>query len=193
MPEFIVRARKASTDAQQFLAAVGAGAHVEYLAQMIVSALFISKGHRQDTRLSLVLEDSADYSRSITLDGAVLGDLGGTTEAALLQLIANGLQLGRSLGKEESIVTAAGLMVTAISFEHLVKAKLETHAVFLLDPKGEDIRTAEIRGCCVPVDGSYSHAKKDLQVHAAPGRLQDFAGTGDAAGLPVHQYHPERA
>lgn len=150
MPEFIVRARKASTDAQQFLAAVGAGAHVEYLAQMIVSALFISKGHRQDTRLSLVLEDSADYSRSITLDGAVLGDLGGTTEAALLQLIANGLQLGRSLGKAESIATAAGLMVTAISFEHLVKAKLEAHAVFLLDPKGEDIRTAEI-----PVDAVF--------------------------------------
>ena len=150
MPEFIVRARAASTDPAHFLASVGTGAHVEYLAQIIVSALMISKGHREDTTLSLVLEDSLDFSRCLTLEGAQLGDLGGTTEAALLKVIADSLHLAKGLSKEASITTPIGVRATAISFEHLVKAKVEDQQVFLLDPKGDDIRTVDI-----PVDAVF--------------------------------------
>ena len=123
MREFIVRARKAPVDADKFLAAVGSGAHVEYLAQMIVNALFIAKGHRRDTTLTLVLEDSADYSRALIMQGSSLGSLSGMNESALLNTCATALRAGRRLGKETSLVCDDGIVVTAISFEHLVKEK----------------------------------------------------------------------
>jgi len=150
MPEFIVRARAASTDPEAFLASVGTGAHVEYLAHMITNALMVSKGHRDDTTLHLVLEDSEDFSRCISLRGEQLGDLGGTTEGALLRVLATALRLGRGLAKEASVTTSTGVVVTAISFEHLVKARVVDRTVYLLDTKGEDIRQAEM-----PVDAVF--------------------------------------
>lgn len=150
MPEFVIRAHGASTDPQKFLASTGEGAHVEYLAQIVVSALLISKGHRDDTILHLVIEESADYSRCVTFDGANLGQLGGTTESALLALIASALRQGQGLAKEAECVTAEGLRVQAISFERLIKLLQTNRAVYLLDPRGEDIRTAE-----VPVDAVF--------------------------------------
>ena len=97
-----------------------------------------------------MLEDSLDFSRCLTLQGAQLGNLGGTTEAALLKVIADSLQLAKGLSKEASITTPIGVCATAISFEHLVKAKVEDRQVFLLDPKGDDIRTVDI-----PVDAVF--------------------------------------
>lgn len=144
MPEFVIRAHGASTDPQRFLASVGEGAHVEYLAQIIISTLMISKGHRDDTILHLVLEESADYSRCITLDGAHLGHLGGTTEAALLALIAAALGRAQGLAKEAQCVTPEGVRVQAISFERLVKHLQASHQVYLLDRRGEDIRSVQM-------------------------------------------------
>jgi tRNA (pseudouridine54-N1)-methyltransferase len=144
VPEFIVRARAASTDPATFMASVGSGAHVEYLAHMITNALMVSKGHREDTTLHLVLEDSDDFSRCISLQGEQLGDLGGTTEAALLNVIKTALQYGQGLAKEASVLTPSGVKVTAISFEHLVKARVAEGPVYVLDPKGEDIREAQL-------------------------------------------------
>ena len=144
MPEFIVRARAASTDPAAFLASVGTGAHVEYLAHMMTNALMVSKGHREDTTLHLVLEDSEDFSRCISLQGDRFGDLGGTTEAALLNVIKIALQYGQGLAKEASVLTPAGVKVTAISFEHLVKGRVAEGPVYMLDPKGEDIREAQV-------------------------------------------------
>ena len=140
MREFIVRARKAPVDAGRFLASVGSGAHVEYFAQMIVNALFISKGHREDTTLTLVLEDSADYSRALTMQGSTLGDLSGMDEGSMLATCARALQAGSSLEKEASLVCENGIVVQAISFEHMVKEKALTRPVYLLDRKGLDIR-----------------------------------------------------
>ena len=140
MAEFIVRARKAPTDARLFMEAVGTGAHVEYLSQIITNCLFISKGHREDTSLTLVLENSNDFSRAISLHGHSLGSLTELTESGLLSVLADCLRSTIKLGKEERLVLDNGIEVQAISFEHLVKSRLETHTVYLLDKKGEDIR-----------------------------------------------------
>ena len=144
MREFIIRARKAPVDADKFLDSVGHGAHVEYLAQIILNALFVSKGHREDTILTLVLEDSSDYSRAITFAGDAIGSLGGLTESALLSTCASALRAGKALGKEEEVLCENGVTVTAISFERLVKQKAEKGAVYMLDRKGGDIREAPL-------------------------------------------------
>ena len=141
MPEYVVRARKAPTDAGLFMKAIGSGAHVEYLAQIMINCLFISKGHREDTILTLVLEDSRDYSRALSFEGGKLGSFGDLTEAGMLRTVADCLTLASKLRKEEIITQENGIAVQAISFEHLVKARLESRAVYILDKKGTDIRS----------------------------------------------------
>lgn len=145
MPEFIVRAHAAPTNPGQFLAATGQGAHVEYLAQIVINTLFVSKGHRADVTLTLVLENSQDYSRTLFLAGEHLGDVGGQTESAVLAVIAEALATGAGLTKGASRVSPRGITVSALSFEHLVKQRLsEGKVVCLLDRKGKDIRAAEL-------------------------------------------------
>jgi len=146
MREFIVRARKVPVDADRFLASVGSVAHVEYLAHIIINALFISKGHREDTSLTLVLEDSADFSRALTMQGNSLGSLSGMNEGALLNTCATALRAGKSLQKEASVICDDGIIVKAISFEHLVKEKALQQEVYILDRKGDDIRETGVFG-----------------------------------------------
>ena len=138
--DFIVRAHSAPTDAVRFLGQVGAGAHVEYLAQIVIAGLFVSKGHRADVALTLVLEHSPDFSRAITLSGASLGSLDGLTEAAILEALAASLHAARDLAKEQSISLDNGIRVASISFERLAKQYLAAGSVFLLDKKGSDLR-----------------------------------------------------
>lgn len=144
MAEYIIRARKAPTDPQKFLAAIGTGAHVEYLAQIVVNTLFVSKGHRRDTTLTLVLEDAKDYSKAIFLNGADLGSIIDMSESGILSLLSACLKSAIGLGKEEILGLDNGIEVQAISFEHLVKKRLETQPVFLLDKKSEDIRCCQL-------------------------------------------------
>jgi tRNA (pseudouridine54-N1)-methyltransferase len=144
MVEFIVRARAAPTDAARFRAAIGAGLGVEYLADIIRHSLFLGQGHRESTRLSLVLEKSQDFSRVVEITGSRLGSLGNIHEAALLAAVADALEAGSRLGKEESVVDDRGIAVKATSFEHLVKARAQEQSVFLLDAKGADIRETEL-------------------------------------------------
>ena len=137
--EFIVRARSVPTDADAFLSRIGKGRGVEYLADIIRHALFISQGHREDVQLDLVLEKSRDFSRVLAISGVSLGSLGDIHETALLDAVADALRTGRGLDKHESVVDERGIRVTAMSFEQLVRQKAETLPVYLLDPGGEDM------------------------------------------------------
>ena len=128
----------------RFRREVGAGAHVEYLAQIIINSLFVSKGHRPDTALTLVLENASDYSRAITLSGDSLGDLGPITEAHILDCLAECLTEAEGLAKEASVNSRRGMILRAISFEHLVKGCLAEAPVYLLDRKGTDIRSVDL-------------------------------------------------
>ena len=138
MREFLIRARKAPVDPDRFLRNVGENSHVEYLAQVMQHALLVSQGHRADTRLTLVLENSADFSRAITIDGANLGSLAGWDEGALVDFIASVLGRGRSLGKGQEASYIDGVTISATSFEYLIRNHERVLAV--LDPKGNDIR-----------------------------------------------------
>lgn len=135
--EFVVRCRKTPVEPQQFLAALGLGAHVEFIPAMIVNALFVANGHRDDTRLHLVLEKSADFSRILTFDGGILGDLGGLTEAALLKSCSDALSKGRALAKDESREAGNGIWISGKSFERLLDELTEDRPGYLLDPKGQ--------------------------------------------------------
>ncbi|MEO2177557.1 MAG: tRNA (pseudouridine(54)-N(1))-methyltransferase TrmY, partial [bacterium] len=66
------------------------------------------------------------------------------TEAGMLKVIVESLAGTANLSKEASVSLDNGIEVQAISFEHLVKLRLEAHPVYLLDKKGEDIRSVPL-------------------------------------------------
>lgn len=140
MIEFIVRARRAPVTGSALLAAMGQGEGVEYLAQIVVNGLFVSKGHRQDAKVTLVLEKSADYSRAVTLSGGSLGSLAGLHERAILEAIASALDAAQGLAKDASVTDARGLIIRAVSFERLVKETAAERPVYVMSRKGQDIR-----------------------------------------------------
>lgn len=144
MIEFVVRARKAPTDASKFLGEAGREAHVEYLTQILVNTLFVSKGHREDVCLTYVFEGSADFSRAISFRGDTIGMIGDQTEKGLLQLFARCLAAGAGLAKDAATTTDQGILISAISFERLVKRYQETRPVYVLDKKGSDVRQVEL-------------------------------------------------
>lgn len=144
MNEFIVRARSTPVDADRFLAQIGQGDGIEYLADIVRHCLFVSQGHRDDVILNLVLEKSQDYSRIVSISGETLGSLADIHEKSLLEAIADALRASDRLGKHESTTDARGIRVTAKSFEQMVREKAEETTVFLLDPEGADVRSNDV-------------------------------------------------
>ncbi len=150
MTEFLLRAHSAPVNPQAFLESAGGASHVEFLAQVMINTLFVSQSHREDVVLTLVLEGSQDFSRTLSIRGDRLGDIGAMTEQSCLDLLADALHAGQGLGKEEEAVADSGITVAAISFERLLKARLATTRVFLLDKKGDDVRAVDL-----PADGCF--------------------------------------
>ena len=140
MIEFIVRARGAPVLADRFREAIGSGVGLEYLADIVRHAIFVSKGHRENTKVTLVLEKSSMYSRILELDGASLGSLPALHEDAILKVLGDALSISESLTKDESVSDERGIKVTATSFEQLVKLRAENQVVYVLEPSGSDIR-----------------------------------------------------
>ena len=137
LPSFVVRCHSAPVESKRFLASIGNPGHVEFIAGIITNALFISKGHRRDTRLYLVMEDSEDYSRTLLIDGSRMGNLGGLHEYALLSACAVALEEASQLHKGQMITAVNGIEVQAISFEWLVKRLAAEGSCYLLDHKGD--------------------------------------------------------
>ncbi len=135
-----MRCRNAPVTKAAFNAAIGDGQGVEYLAEILRNALFVSQGHRDDAVLTLVLEKSADFSRAVSLRGDQLGSVQDLHEAGLLAFIADSLAAGEGLAKEAETTAANGAVIQATSFEKLVKMRTESSTVFVLSPKGDDIR-----------------------------------------------------
>jgi tRNA (pseudouridine54-N1)-methyltransferase len=146
MRTFVLRARTAPTDSQKLLASVGKEAHTEILAHTLMNAIFVAQSHRADVIVHLVLEDSKDYSRTISFHSNDMRDIGGFHEQALLGKVARALDLSRGMGKEESRLVESGITVRTISFEKLVKELAADHQLFVMDKKGAPLRGRVIAG-----------------------------------------------
>ena len=144
MRTFVVRARSTPTDSQQLLAEVGKESHTEILAHTLMNAIFVAQSHRPDVVVHLVLESTPDFTRTLSFHANDLRDVGGFHEQALLGKIARALDASRGMGKEESRNVEPGITVRTIGFEKLVKELAENHQLFVLDRKGEGIRSKPI-------------------------------------------------
>ena len=142
MRSFVLRARAAPTDAQRLLAGVGGEVHAEILAHTLMNAFFVAQSHREGVVVYLVLESTADYSRTLRFEGGAISGLGGFHEQAWLTKIARALEASRGMGKDERRAVEPGLEVRTQSFERLVAELAPDHALFVMDRKGRPIAEA---------------------------------------------------
>ena len=126
--------------ANRFREAIGSGVGIEYLADIVRHSIFVSKGHRENTKVTLVLEKSPLYSSVLELDGSTLGSLPDLHENALLKVVSDALSVSEGLAKDESVCDVRGIKVTATSFEQLVKSRAVNQQVYVLEPSGLDVR-----------------------------------------------------
>lgn len=143
MRTFVLRARAAPTDSAKLLASVGGDAHPEVLAHTLMNAIFVAKSHRPDVVVYLVLESTADFSRTIRFDVNDMHELTGFNEGALLGKVAKALDASRGMAKEESRSVESGVEVQTTSFERLVQLLAVDHQLHVLDRKGSPIGATE--------------------------------------------------
>ncbi len=146
MRTFVLRARAAPTDSQKLLASVGKEAHTEILAHTLMNAIFVAQSHRADVVVYLVLESTADFSRTIRFEPDAMHDIGGFDERALLGQSANAREVSRGMGKEEARPVESGVTVRTVAFERLVQELAEDHQLFVLDRMGTSIREQAFDG-----------------------------------------------
>lgn len=139
MRTFVLRARAAPTDSVRLMAGVGGEAHTEILAHVLMNAIFVAQSHRDDVVAYLVLESTADYSRTVRFEPRAMHELGGFDERALLGKVAKALDASRGMGKEELRPVESGVTVQTISFERLVQQLSADHQLFVLDRKGTPV------------------------------------------------------
>lgn len=144
MRTFILRARQGSTRWQDWQKRIGGKTHAEIIAHCIMNAFFVANGFREDVVVHLILDSTPDFPRTIQLSGNNGLSFTGFHEEAILGVIENALKVGEHLEKNETCSVAPGLQISAFGFEKLLNPLVETAAVYLLDPKGEEIRTTAL-------------------------------------------------
>jgi tRNA (pseudouridine54-N1)-methyltransferase len=139
MRTFVMRARAAPVDSARLLAAVGKEAHTEILAHTLMNGIFVAQSHRDDVVVYLVLESTADFSRTIRFEANAMHDIGGFDERALLGKVAKALDASVGMGKEQARPVESGVTVRTVAFERLVQELAEDHQLFVMDRKGTPI------------------------------------------------------
>jgi tRNA (pseudouridine54-N1)-methyltransferase len=141
MRTFIIRARKGTTRWERVKSSIGGREHLEVVAHAIMNAFFVSNGFRDNVEIYIVLDSSEDFPRTIKLSSDDGLSITGFHEEAALDLIEKALKDSQGLQKDETRVIAPGIQISGFGFEKLVRQLLETRSVYLLQPKGDDIRT----------------------------------------------------
>lgn len=140
MRTFIIRARKGSTNWEKVRSSIGTKEHFEVVAHSVINAFFISNGFRSEVEVYIVLDSSEDFPRTIKLSGNDGLSIAGFHEDAVLELVEKALKESLGLKKDETKMIAPGLQISGFGFERLVGDLLKTRQVYLLEPKGDDIR-----------------------------------------------------
>lgn len=144
MRTFVIRARSGSTQPERLKSQIGAKGHLEVVAHSIANAFFLSNGFREDAEVYIILESTPDYPRTIQLSAAEGLSLAGFHEQAILDALEHALSYGLGMQKDETRAVSAGIRISAFGFERLMQNLLPTRPIYLLEKKGQDIRTAEI-------------------------------------------------
>lgn len=143
MRTFVIRARKGTVSADKVFSQVGSGAHFEIIAHTLMNAFYFSNGMRRDVEVYVVLDSAADFPRTIKFASNEELSFPGFNEHAILQVVASTLEKGNRIQKGEMQKIAPGIQIFGYGFETLMQKLQDENTVYLLDKKGEDVRSVQ--------------------------------------------------
>ena len=144
MRTFIIRARKGTTRWDKLRSQVGSQDHIEVIAHTVMNAFFIASGFREDVELYIVLESTEDFPRTLKLSANEGLSLAGFHEEAVISLMEHALKKSQHLEKNQTQQIAPGVQISGFGFEKLVQRLLPERTLYLLEPKGENIRDIDL-------------------------------------------------
>lgn len=145
MRTFILRARKGTVRADKVFSQVGTGEHMEIIAHILANAFYVSNGMRPDVEVCVVLDSTPDFPRTLKFSSNNGLSFPGFHEQAFLEVISSALARGHKVTKGSIQTIDAGIEICGFGFDTLMKGLQEHSPVYLLDKKGEDIRTTNIQ------------------------------------------------
>ncbi len=143
MRTFILRARKGSTQPDKIRQQVGGKHHFEVILHSVMNAFFVASSFREDVEVFIVLDSSLDFPKTIYLQSARGLSIAGFHEQAILSLIEHALLKSQKISQGAMINIAPGVDVLGYGFEKLVAMLMTERTLYILEPKGEDIRNVE--------------------------------------------------
>src|SRR3990167_3718334 len=141
MRTFVIRARKGTIRADKVFSQVGTDGHFEIIAHTLINAFYFSNNIREDVEVYVVLDSAPDFPRTLKFSSNHGLSFPGFHEQAVLEVIASALASGSKITKDEILVVKPGIEICGFGFDVLMKKLQEYQPVYLLDKKGEDIRT----------------------------------------------------
>lgn len=162
MRTFIIRARKGTTQWKQIRSSIGTKEHFEVVAHSVINAFFVSNDFRKDVEVYIVLDSSTDFPRTLKLSGSEGLSIAGFHENAVLDLVETALRESSALLKDEARTILPGVQICGFGFEKLMSHLIEIRPIYLLEPKGEDIRAATLEDNPVFVLSDHLAMPKNL-------------------------------
>ncbi|MBI5072922.1 hypothetical protein HZA99_03820 [Candidatus Woesearchaeota archaeon] len=160
MKEFVLRARKAKTDAGINLDQLPKEGKMDSVCASISNALWISGDVRKDTIIHVVLEGPTSGPKTISFFGNEIKGLR-HDERSIATYIVDALKRSACLQLNEENHVRAGIKISKKSFERLLWELSQKHTqagkkrqVLVLDKDGKDIRGVALDKDVVVVFGS---------------------------------------
>lgn len=145
MRTFIIRARKGTTRWERVRSQIGSKEHFEVIAHSLINAFYFSNNFRTDVEVYLTLDSSEHFPHTLRLVAEEGLSLEGFHEEAVLKLIEKALKNSRGLQKDQTKQVEEGVWVSGFGFEKLISKLIPIRPLYLLEPKGEDLRTATLK------------------------------------------------
>ncbi len=145
MRTFVIRARKGTVDPEKIMSQVGSSEHVEIIAHTLVNAFYISNGMRMDVNVYVILDSAPDFPRTLKFSSHKGLSFPGFHERAILDVIASILARGKHITKDAQLTIEPGIDLFGFGFDVLMKKLQEHHPLYLLDKKGDDIRSVSLK------------------------------------------------
>ena len=151
--EFILFSRVGQTD-PNFLN-LHDGGRLDIVHECIVSSLFLSHGLRRDVTFHAILNGPPTPPVHIQIDGETLYDV--RTDMDTWQLILKKTLQGKP---------HPGITKDKKSFEALVKARAQTHKIYVLEEDGKNISKVELEKNSLFILGDHVGLPKKAEVFA---------------------------
>lgn len=144
MRTFVIRARKGTVSADKVFSQIGSDEHFEIIAHTLANAFYYSNGMRSDVEVYVVLDSAPDFPRTLKFSSNNGLSFPGFHEHAILGVVASALARGSNVAKGETQIIESGIEICGFGFETLMKGLQEHSQAYILDKKGEDIRSIEL-------------------------------------------------